>query len=553
MVTSMQSPHNERKSSLPTLDRVASEKELVAMLHQSLTKRGEMLELAMEIGLEGGSGSSSNSSSDGEVRLRLQAVVGRRAGEEAPTWYLYYDGPDDSKLEWIHQSGDMAHIHQLLNNAAQQFDRDPALFESGNQPSFRPYKEEQAAEGDVRRPNSGNGAGTSGTNSTTFANSTTNASAVDATPVEEERGVLDGDLTRLPVEALLQSITASKMTGKLECKNKEKSISVFFEDGNPKNAYTGSIIGEEAVIELMTWKEGLFSFFPNQTIEERTIIKPITALMLEAATLTDFSVFLDKAGLTGESILARTVSALSEAEFEDKLARAVPIEMIKQKKFYQIVDNKTSLSELIKRYKYNRSTWLPLVYNMVSSGILTILKPTTSKSKATTASDLELNRSTIDSFARSHIYSDSGVISYVAFLYFIEQEFYRYECFRSSFSLVLFRAKMRQKNADGTTQEMELDRANLQELMGRVNLTKRKADLLAHYQQDSYALLLPHTNLQGVTAFAGRLVGALMTAPFANSNGQKLVLTVGIASLPENCADWVSLVAHMHNNQRRFE
>jgi hypothetical protein len=133
----MQSPQNERKSSLPTLDRVASEKELVAMLHQSLTKRGEMLELAMEIGPE--ASSSSNSSSDGEVRLRLQAVVGRRAGEEAPTWYLYYDGPDDSKLEWIHQSGDMAHIHQLLNNAAQQFDRDPSLFESGNKPSFTPY------------------------------------------------------------------------------------------------------------------------------------------------------------------------------------------------------------------------------------------------------------------------------------------------------------------------------------------------------------------------------------------------------------------------------
>lgn len=535
----MQSPQNERKSSLPTLSRVASEKELVAMLHQSLTKRGEMLELAMEIGPEDGS------TSDGEVRLRLQAVVGRRAGEEAPTWYLYYDGPTDSKLEWIHQSGDMAHIHHLLNNAAQQFDRDPSLFESGNKPSFTPYTGEESAAG------SGNqGQVASNSNGT---NSTSSANKVNAVPVEEERGVLDGDLTRLPVEALLQSITASKMTGKLECKSTEKSISVFFENGNPKNAYTGSVIGEEAVIELMTWKEGLFSFFPNQTIEERTIIKPITALLLEAATLTDFSVFLDKAGLTGESILARSQSTFTEAEFEDKLARAVPIDMIKQKKFYQLVDNKTSLAELIERHKYSRSTWLPLVYNMVSSGILTILKPTAPKSKATTASDLELNRTTIDSFARSHIYSDSGVISYVAFLYFIEQEFYRYECFRSSFSLVLFRAKMRQKNADGTSQEIELDRSKLQELMGRVNLTKRKADLLAHYQQDSYALLLPHTNLQGVTAFAGRLVGALMTAPFANSDGQKLVLTVGIASLPENCADWVSLVAYMHNNQRRFE
>ncbi len=542
----MQSPQNEKKSSLPTLSRVASERELVAMLHQSLTKRGEMLELAMEIGPEDGS------TSDGEVRLRLQAVVGRRAGEEAPTWYLYYDGPEDSKLEWIHQSGDMAHIHHLLNNAAQQFDRDPSLFESGNNPSFTPYSGDSK---EIKITNAGSSSATGtvrNANGNANGNSNGKTSVDKGTAVEEERGVLDGDLTRLPIEALLQSITSSKMTGKLECKTSEKSISVFFENGNPKNAYTGSIVGEEAVIELMTWKEGLFSFFPNQTIEERTIIKPITALLLEAATLTDFSTFLEKAGLTSESILARSISALSEAEFEDKLTRAVPIEMIKQKKFYQQVDNKTSLIELIERYKYGRSAWLPLVYNMVSSGILTILKPTAG-SRTTAVSILEQNRTTIDSFARSHIYSDSGVISYVAFLYFIEQEFYRYECFRSSFSLVLFRAKMRSKNEDGSTQELELNRASLQELMGRVNLTKRKADLLAHYQLDSYALLLPHTNLQGVTAFAGRLVGALMTAPFANSDGQKLVLTVGIASLPEDCADWVSLVAHMHNNQRRFE
>jgi hypothetical protein len=169
----------------------------------------------------------------------------------------------------------------LLNNAAQQFDRDPALFESGNQAQLHARTpEEQAAAGDVRRPNSRPWqlATLMAPIRLVSANSTSNASAVDATPVEEERGVLDGDLTRLPVEALLQSITASKMTGKLECKSTEKSISVFFEDGNPKNAYTGSVIGEEAVIELMTWKEGLFSFFPNQTIEERTIIKPITAL-----------------------------------------------------------------------------------------------------------------------------------------------------------------------------------------------------------------------------------------------------------------------------------
>lgn len=268
--------------------------------------------------------------------------------------------------------------------------------------------------------------------------------------------------------------------------------------------------------------------------------------------------------MKADSILARSESGLSETQFEEKLARAVPIEMAKQKKFYHLIDNTTSLGELIAGEKLSRSLWVPLVYNLVSSGIVTILQPAArsklrqgkSKSGGSASEiDLGLNRTTIDSFARSHIYSDSGVISYVAFLYFIEQEYYRFECFRSPFSLVLLRPKMR-LYIGGEAQEQEVDKEMLQEVIGRVNLTKRKADLLAHYQNDSYALLLPHTNLQGVTAFAGRLVGALMSRPFAagkNNEAKKLVLTVGIASLPENCEDWVSLVAHMHNNQRRFE
>ncbi len=508
------SQQNERRHLLPALTRVPSEKELVGMLHQSITKRGEMLELPIDY--------------HPQVSLRLQAVVGRRAGEEAPTWYLYSDCEEDSKLEWIHQTGDMSHILGLINNAVEQLDSDSSQFDSGNKPVFRPFDANQIIE-----------------------------------PVEEEEGVIEGDLTLLPVEALLQSVTSSKLTGKLECKTGLHSAYVFFEDGNPKNAYCGTTVGEEAVVDLMTWKEGHFSFFPNQTVEERTILKPISALLLEAATLTDFTTFLDKAGLKADSILARAEIGLSETQFEEKLARAVPIDMNKQKKFYHLVDDTISLGDLIDSQKLSRSLWVPLVYNLVSTGIVTIRQPPPKsklrKSRASgtgsSAIDLGLNRTTIDSFARSHIYSDSGVISYVAFLYFIEQEFYRYECFRSPFSLVLVRPKLRSLDGEAPA-ELEVDKEMLQEVIGRVNLTKRKADLLAHYQNDSYALLLPHTNLQGVTAFAGRLVGALMSSPFAvgkSNEEKKLVLTVGIASLPENCEDWVSLVAYMHNNQRRFE
>lgn len=525
----MQTP-NDRRQLLPVITRLPSEKELVGMLHQSITKRGEMLELPIDI--------------EPAVRLRLQAVVGRRAGEEAPTWYLYMDNygdqtpptdpadgqprPIDSKLEWIHQSGDMDHIHSLLQSSLQQFDRE-SLTDSLDKPTFTPFKADQ-----------------------------------NVIKAEDEPGVFDGDLTRLPVEALLQSITSSKMTGKLECRNSKKTVSVFFENGNPKNAYTGRTVGEEALVDLMTWKVGQFSFYPNQTIEERTIVKPINALLLEAATLIDFTTFLEKAGLRGDSVLTRG-PVFTESEFEEKLKRAVPVDMNRQKSFYQAIDGNVTLASIIESGRYSRSHWIPLAYNLISNGMVTInprpvVAGTGSGTTISSVSNSSLSNSSvtnnaisdsaisneISTFARSHIYSDSGVISYVAFLYFIEQEFYRYECFRSPFSLVYLKPSLRLEN--GSSEEGEIGREMLQEIIKRINHTKRKADLLAHYQLDSYALLLPQTNLQGVTAFAGRLVGALMTNP----PSKQLSVTVGIASLPEDCDSWVSLIAHMHNNQRRF-
>jgi len=184
------SQQNERRQLLPALSRLPSEKELVGMLHQSITKRGEMLELPID--------------HLPDISLRLQAVVGRRAGEEAPTWYLYSDGAEDSKLEWIHQSGDMVHILELINNAVDQLGHDATQADSSNRPIFRPFDANQIIE-----------------------------------PVEEEQGVIAGDLSLLPVEALLQSVTSSKLSGKLECKSDFKQPMFSSKTAIPKTPTAG--------------------------------------------------------------------------------------------------------------------------------------------------------------------------------------------------------------------------------------------------------------------------------------------------------------------------
>lgn len=100
-------------------------------------------------------------------------------------------------------------------------------------------------------------------------------------------------------------------------------------------------------------------------------------------------------------------------------------------------------------------------------------------------------------------------------------------------------------------------------ILKAITETKRKADLLAHFQQDDFALLLPQTSAEGVRAFAGRVMQALKPG-FGTAQqkdlpelgllpGEKLVLTMGIGSLPEECQDWVKLLAFLNQNQRRFE
>lgn len=160
-----------RKISLPALLRVPNAKELEGMLLQSIAHRGEMLELNFQ-------------SSETRTHI-LQAITGRRAGEGAPTWYLYSDdesevAPGDSHtsgaglgqgsqsssshnavnnarsilkpprnpnafkpmeqtLEWIHQTGDINHLLSLIESALVENQKRQS--DTGNKPEFVPYSQ----------------------------------------------------------------------------------------------------------------------------------------------------------------------------------------------------------------------------------------------------------------------------------------------------------------------------------------------------------------------------------------------------------------------------
>lgn len=150
----MQSDKN-RKITLPALLREPTAGELEAMLMQSIAHRGEMLELYFQFGSR---------------HHILQAITGRRTGEGAPTWYLYTDEgeiadsivqsqssehiprhilrpprnpnafkPMEQTLEWIHQTGDIKHLQNLIRSALKETQKKQS--ETGGKPEFVPISQ----------------------------------------------------------------------------------------------------------------------------------------------------------------------------------------------------------------------------------------------------------------------------------------------------------------------------------------------------------------------------------------------------------------------------
>lgn len=348
------------------------------------------------------------------------------------------------------------------------------------------------------------------------------------------------------------------MTGCLKADLRGEPVLVYFESGVARHAQRGQFSGEDVLVELLTTIEGQFSFAPGEINQARTISKRPEELAAKAKTIIEYGTFLEKAGIKFNTILKHNQASPPESEFEDTLSRLLPVDFNTQKLFYSLADNQRTLQEIIKTGNFTRCQWIPTLYNLISSSILL-----RGEEKSPGEGDsLGLDRSAIEQFARSHLYSDKGIINYLALLFFIEQEFYRFECFQSPFALMIVRPRIVRRSGMKEVEEALTNQERRDLLLSRIKEVKRKADILAHYLQDDYALLLPQTSVQGVRTFAGRLVQSIMqdeNIPVTNQTetvllppGEKLVLYVGVASLPEEAPDWVSLIAACQRQQRLF-
>ena len=359
---------------------------------------------------------------------------------------------------------------------------------------------------------------------------------VKAARPARSRGALNGDLAHVQMPTLLQSVLMAKMTGCLEVKRDDTEAEIFFVNGIPTHAacaHSGST-GEETLYELLAWKDGDFHFEPDKCADEITIKQPLDSLLLQGMQLIDNDAYLANAGLRPGSIITPKHGGLSPQDFESIVANGAPLNMSIQKSFYQAIDGLKTAEQIARSMNLPRSRWVPIMCNMLRCDLITLNAGMDGQKLISRLEPKVIDKRAIHNVMMSLRRADTGMFTYPAFLYFLEQEYFRAYRSASPLSVVIFQMRMKSQDPNDPVRE-PLTFEALSEAVRRMSRVKRNVDLLSHYETFDYAFLLPNTKSVGVEAFIRRITKAVTEEPLVAGAARDTVeMTFGSACIPED-------------------
>ncbi|HEY9733594.1 MAG TPA: DUF4388 domain-containing protein [Drouetiella sp.] len=347
-----------------------------------------------------------------------------------------------------------------------------------------------------------------------------------------------GDLKDVSLDKLLHKIVEARTTGKLEVRNQESMALVWVQDGTPVDATAGDAEGDEAIIDLLTWKEGQYTFEPRVLRNSHTVHQTIESLLSQSRQLSERTHYLKEAGMLFSSTLLPKRNNITDLEFVQRAGPKAPMNVEFMNKFYRMLDGKQTIEEMIRAFQLSRIQIVTLIYHLLTNDLIKISNPTV-KPKDFAVQPRIIDGAAIQSVMMSLRRAETGMFIYPAFLYFLEQEYFR--CYRSRSPLSVIVFEMRMSTGNGNRQL--LPGPAILDAVLRISQLKRHVDLLAHYDAFDYALLLPNTKANGSQIFANRLVRALTTGALGGEvDPSKLSLSMGCASIPEDFVDLSSLL-----------
>ncbi len=367
------------------------------------------------------------------------------------------------------------------------------------------------------------------------------------------KATLEGDLKNLQVPNLLQSINLAKMTGRLDVRSRSENAEIYFNDGIPLHGALKELKGDNALIELITWANGEFRFWPDERSTERTINKRLDSMLMEGVALLDQNKYLETAGLKLESCLVKKNAMISEEEFAARVAKGAPIGLEQQLDFYELIDNRNTLFDLLRNRPMSKVDWVPILFNLVSCGLVQITDQAPQQNRLATLKSLGVDEAAVQGVLKNLLRPETGILSYPAFIYLLDQEYLRYEYFNLPFSLLVFSIGQRKGGPDGLVEALQM--LAVRRAMQRISLVKRQVDMLGHYETFDYAMLLPNTNSTAASALANRIADVLREAPLSSDmDSRSLALAFGVATVPEDCQelDKVLIMARKARDKAKF-
>jgi len=356
----------------------------------------------------------------------------------------------------------------------------------------------------------------------------------------DERAISSGNLKVTPVPALLKTINHESMTGKLAIENKQETCEVYFIDGLPIHCLLKETAGELAIKELMTWRNGEYRFYPGQKTLALTISTDMENILKSGLTLLEQLNYLETNGLHMESCLIRKNSMISEEELRIRLSKAAPSNVEQQIDFYELVDNHSTIFELLAKRPLSKAEWVPIIFNLVSSALVQISDQVSQQNRFANLKSFGVDENELQMVSKSFLRAETSILTYPAFIYFLDQEYMRYQYFNFPFSVIVFSLGLKK----GEHKPIEnLPAIAIRRAMQRISQVKRPVDLLGHFEKSDFAMLLPNSNASAAGASANRIIEVLSEAPLTSDiDTRSLWSACGIATIPEDCQEMDKLL-----------
>jgi hypothetical protein len=351
--------------------------------------------------------------------------------------------------------------------------------------------------------------------------------------------LLSGSLSHMEPASLLQSFRLTALTGRLSITNSVDTIDIFFEAGTPIHACALDATGDTAVLELLTWESGRFNFYPKEKCHERTIERTIESILMKGVVLLDQYKLLYDSGLRMHSYLADKQSTKNESEFAEKLLKGLPLDQTTQRDFYKSIGPCSTLFDVLRRTALPKAIWVPIVFNLFTCGLISITEKPTREAKCALLESAGLDQSVVQKAVKALVRPDTNLVSYPLALCFLQQEFDRFEITNQPFSIVIFDIAFR-----GQEGLRPLSNAEICTMAKCFEPAKRSFDILAHFQALEYIAILPSTDVAAASIVAKRLIAlALADSNLGNRPAEKLLISCGVAGLPEDCESLGKLLA----------